>query len=84
LVNIVFIKKTFQPSRDDGRSFKENQPGQYIYDPMFCIHGYEDEASVVPLPFQSYIDVPLQVQYTVKPVYSGHLGEFDKMTTIDR
>jgi hypothetical protein len=21
---------------------------------------------------------------TVKPVYSGHLGEFDKMTTIDR
>jgi hypothetical protein len=20
----------------------------------------------------------------VKPVYSGHLGEFDKMTTIDR
>ena len=22
--------------------------------------------------------------YTVKPVYSGHLGEFDKMTTIDR
>jgi hypothetical protein len=23
-------------------------------------------------------------QYTVKPVYSGHLGEFDKMTTIYR
>jgi hypothetical protein len=22
--------------------------------------------------------------YTVKPVYSGHLGEFDKMTTINR
>jgi hypothetical protein len=21
---------------------------------------------------------------TVKPVYSGHLGKFDKMTTIDR
>lgn len=59
----------FQPSRDDGRSFKENQTGQYTYDPMFCIHGYEDEASVVPLPFQSYIDVPLQVQYTCTGIF---------------
>jgi hypothetical protein len=26
----------------------------------------------------------LEDTYTVKPVYSGHLGEFDKMTTIYR
>jgi len=25
-----------------------------------------------------------RLQTTVKPVYSGHLGEFDKMTTICR
>ncbi|CAC5387387.1 unnamed protein product [Mytilus coruscus] len=47
----------------DGRSFKESQPGQYIYDPMFCIHGgdLEDEESVPDisqLPFQSYLNTP--------------------------
>ncbi|VDI70925.1 Hypothetical predicted protein [Mytilus galloprovincialis] len=57
----------------DGRSFKESQPGQYIYDPMFCIHGddLEDEESVPDisqLPFQSYLNTPQKNQNDVEEV----------------
>jgi hypothetical protein len=35
-------------------------------------------------PLHLYLFVKLNFQYTVKPVYSGQLGEVDKITTIDR
>jgi hypothetical protein len=55
----------------------EGPIGTQTSDPIKYLNCSSDSQNIHSKP------IPVQL-HTVKPVYSGNLGEFDKMTSIDR